>query len=240
MCIRDRFYPVHEFTDTRAEIEIAGGLFVATAKTVEVRGWKVLFAEKKVPGSELPPLERGQIVNCERGELVEKNTTPPAYFTDATLLAAMTGISRYVTSAELRRVLKETDGLGTEATRAGIIELLFRRGFMQRKGKQIHATDAGRGLIRSLPAEASEPDMTAQWEATLNSISQRSSGYDDFMLPMLKRLNEMVQGSVSVAPVALKGVAAPARNSKKKKKRASTGKKRGRKSSSGKSAGKGS
>jgi len=226
-----QFYPVHEYTDTRAEIEIEGGLFVATAKTVQVRGWKVLFTEKELSGSELPALEKGQIVKCERGELIEKNTTPPAYFTDATLLAAMTGISRYVTSAELRRVLKETDGLGTEATRAGIIELLFRRGFMQRFGKQIHATDAGRGLIRSLPVEASEPDMTAHWESTLNAISKRTSGYDDFMSPLLKQLNDMVAGSASLATGALKaleGVEAPVRSGVKRKS-SSTGKKRGKK-----------
>ena len=127
----------------------------------------------------------------------------------------MTGIARYVTSAQLRKVLKETDGLGTEATRAGIIELLFYRGFMERRGKQIHATDAGRGLIRTLPVEASEPDMTAHWEATLNAISQRVSGYDDFMSPLIERLREMIAGSVSVTPDALRGVEAPARKGKK-------------------------
>lgn len=232
-----QFYPVHEYTDTRAEIVIEGGLFIATAKTVIAQGWKSLFqqqrpasktAEGKTPELKpvvnsavkkaeitLPTLKKGQLLNCERGELVEKNTTPPAYFTDATLLAAMTGIARYVTSAELRKVLKETDGLGTEATRAGIIELLFYRGFMERRGKQIHATDAGRGLIRTLPADASEPDMTAHWEATLNAISQRTTGYDDFMSPLVERLHEMVAGSVSVTPEALKGVEAPARKVKK-------------------------
>jgi len=210
-----QFYPVHEYTDVRAEIVIEGGLFVATAKTTDVPGWKVLFKQKKTPEPELPQLTKGQPLTCEHGELVEKNTTPPAYFTDATLLAAMTGIARYVTSAELRKVLKETDGLGTEATRAGIIELLFYRGFMKRQGKQIHATDAGRGLIRTLPAEASEPDMTAHWESTLNAISQRASSYDEFMLPLVERLREMVAGSVSVTPEALKGVEAPAHKKKK-------------------------
>ena len=210
-----QFYPLHEYTDVRAEIVIEGGVFVATAKTVDVPGWKTLFKGKKANESELPALKKGQSLICERGELVEKNTTPPAYFTDATLLAAMTGIARYVTSAELRKVLKETDGLGTEATRAGIIELLFYRGFMERRGKQIHATDAGRGLIRTLPVEASEPDMTAHWEATLNAISQRVSGYDDFMSPLIERLREMIAGSVSVTPDALRGVEAPARKGKK-------------------------
>ncbi len=59
------------------------------------------------------------MLDCLKGELVEKMTQAPKHFTDATLLAAMTGISRYVKDPEIRKILKETDGLGTEATRAG-------------------------------------------------------------------------------------------------------------------------
>ena len=81
----------------------------------------------------------------------------------------MTGISRYVSSDAIRQILKETDGLGTEATRAGIIELLFKRGFLQRSGKNIQSTEAGRGLVKSLPVTATRADMTAQWEAALVS-----------------------------------------------------------------------
>ncbi len=216
-----QFYPVHQYLDTRAEIVIEGGRFVASAKKVTQPGWKVLFgADKQKQPEPLPALAKGQSLHCERGELVEKNTTPPPYFTDATLLAAMTGISRYVTSAELRKVLKETDGLGTEATRAGIIELLFRRGFLQRKGKAIHATDAGRGLVRSLPQEATAPDMTAHWESTLNAISKNDARYEDFMRPLETSLRELVQSSAANQPVALKGVAAPARAATGKKRRA--------------------
>ncbi len=208
-----QFYPVHQYLDTRAEIVVEGGRFVATSKKVTRPGWKVLFGSDKQKQPEpLPELEKGQPLHCERGELVEKNTTPPPYFTDATLLAAMTGIARYVTSADLRRVLKETDGLGTEATRAGIIELLFRRGFLQRKGKAIHATDAGRGLVRSLPQEATAPDMTAHWESTLNAISQNAARYEDFMQPLEQSLRDLVQSSAVNQPVALKGVAAPKRS----------------------------
>lgn len=208
-----QFYPTHEYADTRAVIIIEGGKFVANAKTVLKPGWKVLYGRDRSKAPEpasLPPLQKGQSLHCQRGELVEKNTTPPPYFSDATLLAAMTGIARFVTSVDLRKVLKETDGLGTEATRAGIIELLFRRGFMQRKGKAIHATDAGRGLIRSLPDEATTPDMTAHWESTLNAISNSDASYDDFMQPLESSLRQLVKDSTATKPVALQGVSAPA------------------------------
>ncbi len=69
-----------------------------------------------------------------KGEVVERQTQPPRHFTDATLLSAMTGIARFVQDKDLKKILRATDGLGTEATRAGIIELLFKRGFLTKKG----------------------------------------------------------------------------------------------------------
>ena len=222
-----QFYPLHEYADTRVEVIIEGGLFVATAKTVLVEGWQELFRSDKKSETvkTLPPLKVGQVLHCERGELVEKNTTPPPYFTDATLLAAMTGISRFVTAAEVRKILKETDGLGTEATRAGIIELLFRRGFVVRKSKQIHCTDAGRGLIRALPEDATLPDMTAHWEATLNAISSGDTGYGEFMQPLQSQLQQLIANSSSGSVNSLRGVTAThAKSSNAKGKKANSGK----------------
>ncbi len=220
-----QFYPVHEYADTRVEIIIEGGLFVSTAKTVINEGWQVLFRNDKTkdPEKTLPLLKKGQMLHCERGELVEKNTTPPPYFTDATLLSAMTGISRFVSSADIRKVLKDTDGLGTEATRAGIIELLFRRGFLERKGKQIHATDAGTGLIKALPEQATLPDMTAHWESTLNAISNRETGYADFMQPLEQQLRKLIADSGSGSVNSLRGVKAKQTGKSAFKKRASKG-----------------
>ena len=144
----------------------------------------------------------------------------------------MTGISRFVSSADIRKILKDTDGLGTEATRAGIIELLFRRGFLVRKGKQIHATDAGRGLIKALPEEATLPDMTAHWEATLNAISQRETNYADFMQPLETQLHKLIGNSSSGSVNSLRGVTAKQPGKKKKFKRSS--KKKSRKAVSNK------
>ena len=121
----------------------------------------------------------------------------------ATLLAAMTGISRFVEDPDIKKILRDTDGLGTEATRAGIIELLFKRGFLQRSGKQIHATAAGIALINALPAVAVMPDMTARWEAALNAICQRQQSYQAFMQPLLQQLQLLVEGAANTIPVGL-------------------------------------
>ncbi len=122
----------------------------------------------------LPNVVKGENVHCINGRLDEKQTSPPKHFTDATLLAAMTGIARYVCDPEIKKVLRDTDGLGTEATRAGIIELLFKRNFLSKQGKEIHATEVGRRLILSLPEVMALPDMTAHWESQLEAIAEKT------------------------------------------------------------------
>lgn len=89
--------------------------------------------------------------------------------------------------------MRETDGLGTEATRAGIIELLFKRGFLIRKGKNIHSTEAGRILIQALPDSATQPDMTAHWEMQLNQISKKETSYQQFMFDLNQQLPHLLQ-----------------------------------------------
>lgn len=208
-----QFYPAHEYSDSQIDLEIAGGLFIARARASVKPGWKVLFPTNNEENkgeaalnTSLPSLKKGDACLCEHGEILEKQTTPPKYFDDASLLAAMTGIGRYVQDPELRKVLKQTDGLGTEATRAGIIELLFTRAFLVRSGKQIRSTPAGRGLIHSLPAIASTPDMTARWETELDAISQRKGSYSGFMQPLLVSLHELIAQSQAGLPEGLKNI----------------------------------
>ncbi|KGK42750.1 DNA topoisomerase III [Nitrincola sp. A-D6] len=194
-----QFYPPWCYHDTEVLVDIAGGCFIARARETQDSGWKVLFPSRQSDDdgdeprqSALPPLKKGQSLRCLRGELQEKMTQPPKHFTDATLLAAMTGIARYVKDPEIRKILRETDGLGTEATRAGIIELLFKRQFLMRQGKQILATPAGKGLINSLPEPTTLPDMTAEWEARLDAISQREDSYQAFMHSLETTLSSLI------------------------------------------------
>ncbi|MGI2260085.1 DNA topoisomerase III [Shewanella sp. GXUN23E] len=218
-----QFYPHHLYQDTKVELTIAGGQFVAKAKVTRSPGWKQLFATSRQPDetrnqsddkedeplqSHLPVLKKGEELYCERGERLDKMTQPPKHFTDATLLSAMTGIGRYVKDDAIRKTLKDTDGLGTEATRAGIIELLFKRGFLVRQGKSIQATPAGRGLINSLPEAATTPDMTALWEQSLEAISQKSMRYQNFMDPLLANIHHLLEIAAQTTPNALAGVQA--------------------------------
>lgn len=213
-----QFYPPCCFTDSKVELRIAGGCFIAKARQQTATGFKALlpaFADSGrgakdgaadnepplQPG--LPPLKVGQQLLCSDSVLLEKQTQPPAPFTDASLLSAMTGIARYVQDPKIKKILKDTDGLGTEATRSGIIELLFKRNFLQRDGKQIRATSAGKALIAALPPEASLPDMTARWEAGLNDICQRQQNYQAFMQPLTAHLQQLIDQADTVTPQGL-------------------------------------
>ncbi|MFP1766011.1 DNA topoisomerase III [Lonsdalea quercina] len=179
------------------ELDIAGGKFVAKARFLAEAGWRTLLGGKERDeeneGSPLPVVSKGDELLCERGEVVERQTQPPRHFTDATLLSAMTGIARFVQDKELKKILRATDGLGTEATRAGIIELLFKRAFLVKKGRYIHASETGRALIHSLPPSAAHPDMTAHWESTLTKISEKQCRYQDFMQPLTESLCDIIQ-----------------------------------------------
>ena len=154
----------------------------------------------------LPDVKKGDDLFCIDAELITKQTTSPKHFTDATILSAMTGIARYVSDPTIKKVLRETDGLGTEATRAGIIELLFKREFLSRKGKEIRATAVGVQLITSLPAKMGYPDMTAHWESQLEAISLRQMSYGQFMQPMTQELSQVIDEVSQVEFRGLKGL----------------------------------
>ncbi|MDG6882607.1 DNA topoisomerase 3 [Phocoenobacter uteri] len=190
-----QFCPDAEYRKAKITLEIAGGTFVAQTRGLIVAGWKELLGKEdseQQTETALPVVKKSQQLHCEKGEVVSKKTTPPRYFSDATLLSAMTGIARFVQDKELKKVLRETDGLGTEATRAGIIELLFKRGFLIKKGRQIHSTEAGRILIQALPEVATIPDMTAYWEMQLNDISKKKATYQHFMSDLTHKLPDLL------------------------------------------------
>ena len=133
-----QFCPDAVFRKCQIDLEIANGKFVAKARFLAEAGWRTLLGSKERDeendGTPLPVVAKGDELLCERGEVVERQTQPPRHFTDATLLSAMTGIARFVQDKDLKKILRATDGLGTEATRAGIIELLFKRGFLSKRG----------------------------------------------------------------------------------------------------------
>ncbi|CAK1827293.1 DNA topoisomerase III [Vibrio crassostreae] len=200
-----QFYPPAVFADAKLVFDIAGGVFIAKGRQLINPGWKVLMGktdtEEKGDGTDtVPPLDKGTVLTCREGVIGDKKTEPPKHFTEATLLQAMTGIARFVANKDLKAILKETDGLGTEATRAGILDTLFKRQLLTRQGKSIHSSPAGRGLIHALPEDSTFPDMTAHWEHQLQGMAERNQAYQPFMQALESKIDGLM-GTVKTGEV---------------------------------------
>lgn len=222
-----QFYPAAVYAEAELVFDIAGGVFVAKGKQMLFAGWRVLLGKVQSQNSDddvaskVPPLSKGEVHTCREGEIKHRMTEPPKYFTEATLLQAMTGIARFVEDKELKKILRDTDGLGTEATRAGILDTLFKRQLLTRNGKSIHASEAGRGLIHALPNEATYPDMTAHWEFQLQGMTEKTHAYRPFMLELEIKVTNFMQGvQQGPVPESLRTLKSPAKPQFKRKRKA--------------------
>lgn len=189
-----QFYDVCRVKKARVEIEVSGETFSASGRVVVSPGWRVVFgaetheAEDETKDSEgldenqaLPPMNIGDSASALRISHVAKKTKPPARFTDGTLLKAMVSVHQLVDDPALKQKLKDTKGIGQEATRAAIIETLVRRGFIERQKKQLVSSQIGRALVDALPPKMVDPAVTALWENALEAVATGRITLDVFM-----------------------------------------------------------
>ncbi|WP_375750715.1 DNA topoisomerase III [Vibrio sp. HN007] len=198
-----QFYPPAIYAEAKLVFDIAGGTFIAKGRQLLSAGWKSIMGTKQQHEEgvdTVPPLKEGTVLTCREGEIKDRKTEPPKHFTEATLLQAMTGIARFVNDKELKKILRETDGLGTEATRAGILDTLFKRKLLKRQGKTVLSTEAGRGLIHALPAESTYPDMTAHWEHQLQLMVEKKQSYQPFISTLTTSVQSLIE-QVKTSPV---------------------------------------
>ncbi|HGY92436.1 MAG TPA: DNA topoisomerase III, partial [Planctomycetes bacterium] len=188
-----QFYPRHEYDKTEATFDIAGESFQASGRRVRVPGWRALFGRNETDEDRLlPPLSEGDRCTLVDAKVERKETTPPRRYTEGTLIAAMKNAARLVEDPELKKRLRETAGIGTEATRAGIIQTLLDRGFLRKEKKHLVSTETGRALIDALPDPVKDPGTTALWEQALEDIAE---GRGDMRL-FLERQAEWVRALV--------------------------------------------
>ncbi|MGC9216853.1 DNA topoisomerase, partial [Acidithiobacillus sp.] len=147
------------------------------------------------PAQPIPALRKGQVLAVQDADVQAKQTKPPARFTDGLLIEAMSNIHKVVEDEAAKAKLKETSGLGTEATRASIIETLLTRGFLERKGKQILSTQAGRALVHALPKDLTDPVLTARWEDALSSVSEGRVTLQQFEEAQRKFVVRMIEAA---------------------------------------------
>ena len=198
-----QFYPAQEFLSTKVELSAGGEMFTASGKVILQQGWKSLYqndakkddVENEEEQQSLPDMQQGDSVEFAGGKIVEGVTKPPARFTPATLLKAMKEIHKYVHDKELAASLKECSGIGTEATRAGMIDELEKRGFIKKAGKNFVPTEIASSMCRILPESLIYPDLTARWEDALDKIGKKELSLADFGAQQKQFLDELLAGA---------------------------------------------
>lgn len=156
----------------------------------------------------LPVVAKGDTVTCDTVEPVAKKTSPPARFTEGSLIEAMANVHRFVTDAEAKSTLKENEGIGTEATRAGILETLKARGYLVAEKKALVSTQLGQDIIDLTPSTLKDPVTTARWESRLAAIEAGTETLDAFMAEQARILPELLAPILSVTPTLAEGVPA--------------------------------
>lgn len=199
----------HIYAETIVTLECGGASFAAKGKTVTAEGWKAIEKaflstlkqppkqEKPVPA--LPQLTECQQLRCMDVLLEEGTTTPPARFTEDTLLSAMEHASAE-DFAKLEDV--ERKGLGTPATRAATIEKLVRSGFVERKKKQLIPTEKGIALVQVMPDQLKSAKLTAEWEDRQGAVEREELAPEKFIEGITEMLSTLVQTyqNVTVTP----------------------------------------
>ena len=192
------FYPDCIFSTTTVLADIAGLGFKATGKVILTPGWRSIY-QKDAPGEGdrdeadaiLPVFTVGES-GPHKPSLAKKQTQPPKFFTEGTLLRAMESAGKLVEDEELREAMKE-NGIGRPSTRANIIETLFRRGYMMRSGKSIRATEAGIQLIATIHEELlKSAKLTGLWENKLRRIERGDYSAKEFVDELKVLINEIV------------------------------------------------
>ena len=182
----------HRYAETVITVECAGHSFTGKGKTVLVPGWKSYEQEQMEAASTLPDVAEHQPISVSDAAVKAGKTTPPKHFTEDTLLSAMesTGKEDMPDDAERK-------GIGTPATRSGIIEKLVSSGFVERKKSKkvvnLLPTSTGTALITVLPEQLQSPQLTAEWEHRLKEIERGEIVPDSFMDGITAMLGELMQ-----------------------------------------------
>lgn len=186
-------YPLVENT-TKIVAEFDGFEFSSSGKVIIDEGFTKYLKEYKTKKTEdilLPDIKVGDVFEIKNKEVKEKYTSPPKHFTEDTLLKAMELAGN---DALEKDVEVERKGLGTPATRAGIIENLIYKGFVERDKKNLIATNKGISLVTIVSDTFKSAKTTAEWEMKLSDIANGKADKDDF----LKDIEEEIRGTVGI------------------------------------------
>ncbi len=191
------FADPYEYEQTIIITEVGKANFKATGNVPIKQGWKLLFADDKDKNDEtvvtLPKVTKNQKVQADL-KTPQKETTPPVPFTEGTLITAMKTAGRTLDDEEAQSILKDVEGIGTEATRANVLEVLKKRGYLLSKKNQLHVSEQGITLCTAVELEPllTSPEMTAKWELALKEISQKKRSQESFLIQIKKFVSKLV------------------------------------------------
>jgi len=199
------FYPECKVSNTTVLGKVDTLLFKATGKQIISLGWHEVYEDLKVDEAEakelkkepketeekiLPIFEKGES-GPHSPEIHKGKTSPPKYYTEATLLRAMETAGKLVENEEMRELMKD-NGIGRPSTRANIIETLFKRKYIEKKKKNLIATETGMNLIDTIKSDLlKSPELTGQWEHKLRLIEKGTYDPQTFKNELFKMVREL-------------------------------------------------
>ena len=196
------FYPPCQVSTTTVLAQAGEVPFKVTGREILEQGWRDVFAKDTTsePSDSSESSEQKALPSFRKGEsgphepqLHEKTTTPPKYYTEATLLRAMETAGKTVDNEELRDAMKE-NGIGRPSTRAAIIEKLFQRKYIVREKKNIKATEVGINLIHTIISPLlKSAELTGLWEKKLREIERGDFAAQQFLDELKQMTSEVVR-----------------------------------------------
>jgi DNA topoisomerase-3 len=194
--------PPFEYEEVKLTLTVEGKTFAAKGKRVLEQGWKAAYGRLDLGSDEideeeqdqsLPELRQGQPVKVLSAAVTSGKTAPPARYTEATLLTAMEHPGASVSDKAQSKILEQTGGLGTPATRADIIEKLFSTFYVERSGKSLVPTSKGKQLVGIVPEDLRSAVLTARWEDRLAGIAAGREKDADFVAEMRRYAAHLVE-----------------------------------------------
>lgn len=192
--------PVYEYEQTTIKARIGKEDFIARGKRIVSLGWKEIYAKEDLEEDNeddqtLPKINKGDKIKVDKLRETSGKTSPPPPFNEGTLLQAMENPVKYMSGndSDLKKIIGETGGIGTVATRADIIEKLFNSFLMEKRGKDIYLTSKGKQLLDIVPEELKSPTLTARWEQKLEKIAKGKLSKEKFVNEMRDYSKKLVK-----------------------------------------------
>lgn len=183
----------YKYKEEKVRIDLNGEIFSSKFETPVRGGWKDLYEDILIENVKGQSYKKGETVEVSKIQEKEDATKPPARYTEATLLKDMEDPRKFVKDTDMKETLSSTGGIGTVATRADIIEKLYKTFYIEERNKHLHPTSKGKQLISIVPKDLKSPLLTAQWEGRLTAIAKGQESPIQFISEIKEYTKKLVK-----------------------------------------------